>query len=90
MSVSEQLHTYPSANPPPPPQQQSTNNKLALMLDLGKGRYTVSEILSLRVYSNSFNPIHPDISMHILHTVLYTCPYVLARRSCLTIKRFFS
>ena len=32
MSVSEQLHTYPSANPPPP-QQQSTNNKLALMLD---------------------------------------------------------
>ena len=31
MSVSEQLHTYPSANPPP--QQQSTNNKLALMLD---------------------------------------------------------
>ena len=32
MSVSEQLHAYPSANPPPP-QQQSTNNKLALMLD---------------------------------------------------------
>ena len=32
MSVSEQLHTYPLANPPPP-QQQSTNNKLALMLD---------------------------------------------------------
>ena len=33
MSVSEQLHTYPSANPPPLPQQQSTNNKLVLMLD---------------------------------------------------------
>ena len=33
MPVSEQMHTYPSANPPPPPQQQSTNNKLALMLD---------------------------------------------------------
>ena len=33
MSVSEQLHTYPSANHPPPPQQQSTNNKLVLMLD---------------------------------------------------------
>ena len=32
MSVFEQLHTYPSANPPLP-QQQSTNNKLALMLD---------------------------------------------------------
>ena len=33
---------------------------------------------------------HPNISMHILHTVLYTFPNVLARRICLTIKRFFS
>ena len=28
--------------------------------------------------------------MHILHTVLYTFPNVLARRICLTIKRFFN
>ena len=33
---------------------------------------------------------HPNISMHILHTVLYTFPRVLTRRTCLTIKSFFS
>ena len=36
-----------------------------------------------------FNPLHPNIRMHILHTVLYTFPNVLARRICLTMKRFF-
>ena len=35
-------------------------------------------------------PLHPNISMHILHTVLYTFPKVLTRRICLTIKSFFS
>ena len=34
------------------------------------------------------NPIHPNISMHILHTVLYTFPWVMRRRICLTIKSF--
>ena len=34
------------------------------------------------------NPIHPNISMHILHTVLYTFPWVMRRRVCLTIKSF--
>ena len=34
------------------------------------------------------NPLHPNISMHILHTVLYTFPTVLTRRICLTIKSF--
>ena len=38
----------------------------------------------------SFNPLHPNISMHILHTVLYTFPKVLRRRICLTIRTFFS
>ena len=38
----------------------------------------------------SINPLHPNISMHILHTILNTFPYVLAGRICLTIKRFFS
>ena len=27
-----------------------------------------------------FNPLHPNISVHILHTVLYTYPKVLARK----------
>ena len=38
----------------------------------------------------SLNPLHPNISMHILLTVLYTFPKVLARRICPAIKRFFN
>ena len=36
------------------------------------------------------SPPNPNISMHILHTVLYTFPVVLTRRICLTIKGFLS
>ena len=32
--------------------------------------------------------LHPDISMHILYTVLYTFLSILTRRICLTIKSF--
>ena len=32
------------------------------------------------------DPLHPIISMHILHTALYTCLKVLNRRICLTVK----
>ena len=28
------------------------------------------------------NPLHPNISLHILYTVLYTFPKVLTRRIC--------
>ena len=48
---------------------------------------------TLHIYNllhDVFNPLHPDIRMHILHTVLNIFPNVLARRICLTIKRFFS
>ena len=34
------------------------------------------------------NPLHPNFSMYILHTVLYTFPKVLTRRIWLTIKSF--
>ena len=34
-------------------------------------------------------PLHPNISMHILHTVLYIFLKVLTRRICLTIKSLF-
>ena len=58
-------------------------------------------VLNAIIYSSStlhiynwlhdvFNPLHSNIRMHILQTVLYIFPYVLARRNCLTIKRFFS
>ena len=35
-------------------------------------------------------PLHPNISMHILSTVLFTFHQVLTWRICLTIKNFFS
>ena len=58
-------------------------------------------VLNAIIYSSStlhiynwlhdvFNPLHSNIRMHILQTVLYIFPYVLARRICLTIKKFFS
>ena len=37
-----------------------------------------------------FNPFHPNISIHILHTVLCTFTKVLTRRIYLTIKSFLS
>ena len=36
------------------------------------------------------NPLHPNLSMYTLSTVVYTFPEVLMRRICLTIKSFFS
>ena len=38
----------------------------------------------------TFNPLHPNISIDILHIVIYTFPKELIRRICLTIKSFFS
>ena len=36
----------------------------------------------------TFNPFHPDFSMHILHTVPYTFPKVLLRGICFIIQSF--
>ena len=38
----------------------------------------------------TINPLHTDISILILHTVLHTFLKVLIRRICITIKSFFS
>ena len=48
-------------------------------------------ILFFKSCSHCFpvNPLQPNISMYILHTVLFTSPKVLTRRICLTIKSFF-
>ena len=37
-----------------------------------------------------FNPLHPNISMQVLHTVLSTFPLVLTRRICKPIKSFLN
>lgn len=34
------------------------------------------------------NPLHHNISLPVLHTVLYTLPMMLTRRICQTIKKF--
>ena len=36
----------------------------------------------------SVGPFHPNISMHILHTVPYTFPKVLVRRICFIIQSY--
>ena len=37
----------------------------------------------------TLNPSHPNISMHILFTVLYTFPMILMRRISQIVKTFF-
>ena len=40
------------------------------------------------IYTVIFNPLHPNISMHILHTVLIVFLKVMSRRTCLKIRGF--
>ena len=47
-------------------------------------------MLHCLVHETAINPLQPNISMDILHTVLYTFPKVLTKRICLTIKSFIS
>ena len=49
------------------------------------GAWSCAEILPGLV-----NPLHPNIGVHILHTVLYTFPLLLERRICLTIGYFLT
>ena len=58
-----------------------------------KGEFVSNQVTAFSVgdyflYSHVFNPLHPNISMKILHTVLYTSTEVLTRRIFLPIKRF--
>ena len=63
--------------PPPVPERWIRTGPLFLYL----------KHLRLWLY---LNPIHPNISMHILHTFIYIFPEVMTRRICQTIKRFLS
>ena len=42
------------------------------------------------VNCSNMNPLHPDISLYILHTVLNTFPKVQIKRICSIIKSLFS
>ena len=57
---------------------QAVNEKLLMLL--------ITEYIIIKC--PDINPFHPNISLHILLTVLYTFPKVLTRRICLIIKRF--
>ena len=58
-------------------------------LTLRKAHDSHREAQCTRNYS-TFNPFHPNISIDILHTVLYTFPKVPLKRICLAIKSLFS
>ena len=58
-------------------------------IDIGKRDRFIIILIHAKICNGSkyhVNPLHPDISMHILYTALYTFPKVLTRRICLTIK----
>ena len=40
---------------------------------------------TILLFCDPVNPLHPNISIHILYTLLYTFPLVLTRRICLTL-----
>ena len=42
------------------------------------------------IKNNTLKHLHPDISIHILHTVLSTFPMVLTKKFCLTINQELS
>ena len=44
--------------------------------------YKDPESRTLQSKKLTLDPFHPNISIHILHTVLYTFPKVLTRRIC--------
>ena len=59
--------------------------------DLDKNSAKLSDHVSIRhLPLYVINPFQPNISMHILHTVLYTFVKLLTRRACLTVKTLFS
>ena len=51
--------------------------------------FDITASLAEHLPLTSLNPSHSNVSMYILHTVLYTFLKVLTRRICLPIKSFF-
>ena len=45
--------------------------------------------MPITVIGKRVNPLHPNISMHILPTVLYILPREMSQRTCSKIKGFF-
>ena len=74
--------------------RSDTDAEISLVIQLAKeaGAYDAVECTHWADGGTciNINPLHPNITIYILHTVLYTFPKVLTRRICLTIKSFIS
>ena len=62
---------------------QMTFQSLSYLLSINRVPYS-----NLKQIRQFIDPFYPNISVHILHTVLYTCPKVLTERVSLIIKSF--
>ena len=60
-----------------------------IMFSGGIGMIDGENVTKLQPEKGKFNPLHPNISRCILHTVLNTFLKVLTRRICLTIWSFY-
>ena len=49
---------------------------------------TQAQAAQVGFYWYLYNPLYPNISRHILHTVLFALPRILTRRICLIINSF--
>ena len=63
---------------------------LNIFWGISLGFLSLYSVSSLENLQHPLSPLQPNISMLILHTVLYTFPKVLTRRICLTIKSFLA
>ena len=82
--LKETQFAWPSKSEPEKPLEPTGSrlyktNEVNYINGMSKGRGRSTSMLTL-------NPLHPNISIHILHNFLL----VLTRRICLTIKSFFS
>ena len=67
---------------------ETNNNQLVVKDRFKKGAQNIYLIFTYISHVYCFNPLHPIISLHILHTAPYTFTSVLKKRICLPIKSF--
>ena len=71
-------------------------NNIQLTPPPGMEFFNTAHLISMFIFAigtfvvMSLNPLHPNIRLYILPTVVWTFPNVLTRRICLPIKSFFS
>ena len=61
-----------------------------LLFFRAKTKFSIFSLLATASSLLALDPVHPNIIMHIQHSILYTFPEVLTWRICSTIKNVFS